>query len=155
MLAAWAEATAKVNLGLAVTGPARGWLPHARSVFLRLALHDHLEVRPAADPAGRTSWSSEGDPGLPGTTTSCCGPRPPCAPLAARPNGRLPALRFRLDKHIPVAAGLAGGSSDAAAALELAAGAWGLSLDRATLLAGGRRLGADVPFFVAAHAARS
>ena len=65
----------------------------------------------------------------------------------------MPALRFRLDKHIPAAAGLAGGSSDAAAALALAAGAWGLSPDRAALLEVAGRLGADVPFFVAAHGA--
>jgi 4-diphosphocytidyl-2-C-methyl-D-erythritol kinase len=65
----------------------------------------------------------------------------------------LPALRFRLDKHIPAAAGLAGGSSDAAAALALAAGAWGLSPDRGALLELAGRLGADVPFFAAAHGA--
>jgi 4-diphosphocytidyl-2-C-methyl-D-erythritol kinase len=70
---------------------------------------------------------------------------------AAEPS--LPALRFRLDKHIPAAAGLAGGSSDAAAALALAAGAWGLPSDRAKLLAVAGRLGADVPFFVAARGA--
>jgi 4-diphosphocytidyl-2-C-methyl-D-erythritol kinase len=58
----------------------------------------------------------------------------------------LPALRFRLDKDIPVAAGLGGGSADAAAALELAAGVWGVDLGDPRLGGIGARLGADVPF---------
>ena len=58
-----------------------------------------------------------------------------------------PPLAARLDKRIPVAAGLAGGSSDAAAAADAALEAWGVPLDEAArhdLLAG---LGSDVPFF--------
>jgi 4-diphosphocytidyl-2-C-methyl-D-erythritol kinase len=69
---------------------------------------------------------------------------------AARP---LPALRFRLQKRIPAAAGLGGGSSDAAAAIELALQAWGLRFDQAERLRIALRLGADVPFFAAAHEA--
>ncbi len=59
--------------------------------------------------------------------------------------GREPALAMRLDKRIPVAAGLGGGSADAAAALRLLARHWqlGWSLDQLAALAAG--LGADVP----------
>ena len=61
------------------------------------------------------------------------------------------ALAVRLDKQIPVAAGLAGGSSDAAAAMDGALEAWGLEdalsgADRATVAAS---IGSDVPFFLA------
>ncbi len=61
----------------------------------------------------------------------------------------LPALAARLDKRIPVAAGLGGGSSDAAAALDAALEAWGVAealaaADRASIAAS---LGSDVPFF--------
>ena len=162
LLAAWAEAPAKVNLGLAITGRREDGYHRLRSVFLRLALHDHLEVRAAADSRGADELVVEGDPGLPvhdnlvlraaASLRATAHPRGvEDRPGAAEPS--LPALRFRLDKHIPAAAGLAGGSSDAAAALALAAGAWGLPSDRATLLEVAGRLGADVPFFVAAHGA--
>lgn len=60
----------------------------------------------------------------------------------------LPGLRtgaFHLDKHLPVAAGIGGGSSDAAAALRLLAQANGLPLDHPALTAAARATGADVP----------
>jgi 4-diphosphocytidyl-2-C-methyl-D-erythritol kinase len=57
------------------------------------------------------------------------------------------SLIFRLSKHVPLAAGLGGGSADAAAALDLAAGAWGLDLTDDERRALAARLGSDVPFF--------
>jgi 4-diphosphocytidyl-2-C-methyl-D-erythritol kinase len=61
---------------------------------------------------------------------------------------RVEALRlgsFTLEKSLPVAAGLGGGSSDAAAALRLLAQANGLPLDDERLYAAARATGADVP----------
>ncbi len=61
---------------------------------------------------------------------------------------RIPGLRlgrFLLDKQLPVAAGLGGGSSDAAAALRLIARHNDLPLDDARLHAAARATGADVP----------
>lgn len=55
---------------------------------------------------------------------------------------------MRLDKRIPVAAGLAGGSSDAAAALRGLNRLWGLGLSMRELEALGAELGSDVPFCV-------
>ncbi len=55
---------------------------------------------------------------------------------------------LRLVKRIPVAAGLGGGSSDAAAALAAANLAWGLGWPQAKLAALGAELGSDVPFFL-------
>ena len=52
---------------------------------------------------------------------------------------------FRLDKRLPVAAGLGGGSSDAAAALRLLAQANGIARDDARLYEAARSTGADVP----------
>ena len=86
-------------------------------------------------------------------TTSCSGrsPRLVRRSVAAIRAGLAPApaLAARLEKRIPVAAGLAGGSSDAAAALDGALEAWGAELDEATHHAVAARLGSDVPFFLA------
>jgi 4-diphosphocytidyl-2-C-methyl-D-erythritol kinase len=61
-----------------------------------------------------------------------------------------PALAIRLEKRIPVAAGLGGGSSDAAAALDGALEAWGAEPSRQERWDLAARLGSDVPFFLAA-----
>jgi 4-diphosphocytidyl-2-C-methyl-D-erythritol kinase len=53
-----------------------------------------------------------------------------------------------IEKNIPVAAGLGGGSSDAAAVLQGLDEMLGLDLPQPELMALGRRLGADVPFFL-------
>jgi len=57
-------------------------------------------------------------------------------------------VRIHLDKHIPVAAGLAGGSSDAAAVLRGLNRLWSLGLSAPELEAMGAELGSDVPFCV-------
>lgn len=56
-------------------------------------------------------------------------------------------LHFLLEKHIPLQAGLGGGSTDAAAALVGAADVWGIR-DKDLLHKVARELGADVPFFL-------
>jgi 4-diphosphocytidyl-2-C-methyl-D-erythritol kinase len=61
--------------------------------------------------------------------------------------------RLRLIKRIPMAAGLAGGSSDAAAALVAANQGWRLNLSRDELIPIAAELGSDVPFFLGAGAA--
>jgi 4-diphosphocytidyl-2-C-methyl-D-erythritol kinase len=68
--------------------------------------------------------------------------------------GAVPGLklgRFGLTKHLPVAAGLGGGSSDAAAALRLLARANGLRLDDPWLFKAARKVGADVPVCIDPH----
>lgn len=57
-------------------------------------------------------------------------------------------VHIHLDKKIPVAAGLAGGSSDAAATLRGLNRLWGLGIPQVELLALGAELGSDVPFCV-------
>jgi 4-diphosphocytidyl-2-C-methyl-D-erythritol kinase len=65
--------------------------------------------------------------------------RPPTPPLAAR-----------LEKHVPVAAGLGGGSSDGAAALDGALEAWGAAdeVDAHGRARAAAAVGSDVPFFL-------
>lgn len=60
--------------------------------------------------------------------------------------------RFQLDKHIPVAGGVGGGSADAAAALRLLARLNDLSFDDARLMAAALQTGADVPVCLVSRA---
>ncbi|QTC91655.1 4-(cytidine 5'-diphospho)-2-C-methyl-D-erythritol kinase [Brevundimonas goettingensis] len=64
-----------------------------------------------------------------------------------------PALKVSLDKQLPIAAGLGGGSSDAGAALKLARALLGLDLDDAALEAVAGVVGADGPMCLRARSA--
>jgi len=55
---------------------------------------------------------------------------------------------INIEKTIPVAAGLAGGSTDAALTLKLLNKAWNLKLSKSELLDAGKKLGSDVPFCI-------
>ena len=124
-----APAPAKINLAL-VVGPARADGKHELlTVYQRVDLCDRISV----EPAPRTSVD-----GFDGDTIVR-------AALEALPPF---AWRVRIEKHIPVAAGLGGGSSDAATALRLANAQLPepLTAERLHVLAA--RLGADVPFFL-------
>jgi 4-diphosphocytidyl-2-C-methyl-D-erythritol kinase len=105
-----------------------------------ISLADELRLQPAAAGAVQDELVC---PGLAG---------PPQENLAARAlvafraatGWDAPPLKLSVEKRIPVAAGLGGGSADAAAALRLARRASGLG-DEALLLALAAELGADVP----------
>ena len=68
--------------------------------------------------------------------------------LLAQRSGTALGLRLHLIKRIPVAAGLAGGSSDAAAALIVANRLWKSGLSTAELADLAAEIGSDVPFFL-------
>jgi 4-diphosphocytidyl-2-C-methyl-D-erythritol kinase len=136
-----ALAPAKVNLGLFL-GPLResDGRHELVSVMQSISLADELTLEPGA-------LDAVGDelicPGVRGGAAENLAGR---ALRAFRDSTGWPAppLRLRIVKRIPVAAGLAGGSADAAAALRLAMRASGLGDEELLLeLAGG--LGADVP----------
>jgi 4-diphosphocytidyl-2-C-methyl-D-erythritol kinase len=76
------------------------------------------------------------------------------ARLLAAHAGVRPHAALRLEKHLPVASGIGGGSSDAAAALRVLDRLWHCRASRTDLEALAARLGADVPCCVAALPAR-
>jgi len=128
------RAFAKVNLAL-VVGPPRGDGKHeVLTVLQRVDLHDEVAIALGDGIAVR---------GFPDDTLV----RAALGALAAAA-GVAPAWSVRIEKRIPVAAGLGGGSSDAAAALSLANALLPrpLPLEDLHLVAAG--LGADVPFFL-------
>jgi 4-diphosphocytidyl-2-C-methyl-D-erythritol kinase len=145
-------APAKLNLTLAVVGRRDDGYHTLHSVMAPLALADRLSLAPDPSPEARDSLRVEGFDAGPAADNlvlrALDATRRALRPhLAVAP----PALAVRLDKRIPVAAGLAGGSSDAAAAIEGALEAWSaidvLSAAERTALAAS--IGSDVPFFLA------
>src|ERR1700678_4632211 len=134
------EGRAKVNLTLRVVG---------RRVD---GYHELESVVAFADCADRLSLTPRSGLGLTmsGPLAQACGETSDNLVLkAARLLGeRVPGLktgRFTLDKVLPVAAGIGGGSADAAAALRLLAQANGPALDDARLIEVAKSTGADVP----------
>lgn len=148
-------APAKVNLTLAVVGRRPDGFHALHSVFIPVDLADRLSLAPGPPHAGDSLHVTGFDPGPPAEnlvlraiTVAREAARGPW--LAAGGLGDPPPLAARLEKRIPVAGGLGGGSSDAAAALDGALEAWGVALDPDARLALAARLGSDVPFFLAA-----
>jgi len=145
------HAPAKLNLTLAVTGRRDDGYHALHSVFVPLALGDRLSLAPIA--GHRDSLHVTGlDAGPPEDNLvfrALAAVRAAVGGGWAGGPGPAPALAVRLDKRIPVAAGLAGGSSDAAATVDGALEAWGAELDDDARHALAARLGSDVPFFLA------
>jgi 4-diphosphocytidyl-2-C-methyl-D-erythritol kinase len=137
-------APAKINLGLRVVGTRPDGFHLLESVFLPLDLGDDVEV--ALLPGGEDTLALEGDAADVPADVSNLALR--AAALFRRAACLSGGVRVRLRKRIPAAAGLGGGSSDAAAVLRglarLAPGA--LAAEELAELA--LRLGADVPFFL-------
>ena len=75
------------------------------------------------------------------------------ARLLADQAGMARGAAFYLEKYLPIAAGIGGGSSDAAAALRVLTRLWQLSISEEALRCLGARLGADVPACLYGHAA--
>ncbi|MBF4619288.1 4-(cytidine 5'-diphospho)-2-C-methyl-D-erythritol kinase [Clavibacter sp. VKM Ac-2873] len=71
------------------------------------------------------------------------------ARLLARSTGYRGGVHLRIEKHVPIAGGMGGGSADAAATLLACDTLWGTERTRDQLLALGAELGADVPFALA------
>ena len=141
------RAPAKVNLALAVLGRRPDGYHELRSVVGRLALADDLSIAVAGGAAGgRDSLRRRPEDASPAADDLVLRAAATLRAWADRP---LRPLGFTLRKRIPVAAGLGGGSSDAAAALRLAAAAWGMAIDEPRLARLGAALGSDVPFFLA------
>jgi len=127
-----ASATAKINLAL-VVGPKRDDGYHeVATVMQRIDLADRVEVEAAREI--RVD-------GFAGDTLVRR-----ALELLAQETGK--HWHARIEKHIPVAAGLGGGSSDAATALTLANSTLAEQLPRNRLAELASHLGADVPFFL-------
>ena len=137
------DACAKVNLTLRVNGRRADGYHDLESVVAFADCADRLTLTPGADLNLKMT----------GPLAEACGDTSDNLVLkAARLLGeRVPDMKagsFSLDKVLPVAAGIGGGSADAAAALRLLAQLNGLALDDPHIIEVARLTGADVPVCV-------
>lgn len=135
-------APAKVNLTLHVLGRRPDGYHDLATWMIPISLADRLEVRVVG--GSRTTVRTPGHPELDGDGNLCAKAAAAFEAELGIPGG----VEVLLDKHVPVAGGLGGGSSDAAAVLRCLALAHGVSFDDPRLVAAALRVGSDVPFFV-------
>ncbi|HAL46312.1 MAG: 4-(cytidine 5'-diphospho)-2-C-methyl-D-erythritol kinase [SAR202 cluster bacterium] len=133
------EAHAKINLTLEVQGRRPDGFHEIASIVQTISLHDVVTIH-----------SSES------LTLSCdiegLAPEENLAFKAAsmlrQRSGTTTGARIEIEKHIPVAAGLGGGSSDAAATLTVLNQLWELDIDAPELEAIAAELGSDIPYLL-------
>jgi 4-diphosphocytidyl-2-C-methyl-D-erythritol kinase len=141
------RAPAKVNLFLEVLGKRPDGYHEIATLMIAVSLFDTLRFAP--DPGGNVVLRCN----QPSLSTGpdnliCC-----AAQLLHERTGCTQGATIFLEKRIPLAAGLAGGSSDAAATLTGLNRLWRLGLASHELAALGAELGSDIPFFFALPAA--
>ncbi|MDO4502797.1 MAG: 4-(cytidine 5'-diphospho)-2-C-methyl-D-erythritol kinase [Coriobacteriia bacterium] len=167
-----AVAPAKVNLYLGVGESRADGYHDVTTVLQALMLHDVLYVRvkdldPVVVEYERSLAEEKGQeyrtdvpqvrvicvgsegveaPQLPSEQNLAC--KAVMALAEATGKGQNQAIDIRIEKHIPMEAGLGGGSSDAAAAMLAVADAWGIDAGDPVLTQVAAGLGADVAFFL-------
>jgi len=135
-------ASAKVNLSLDVLGKRSDGFHEIATVMHAVDLHDRVTLK-----AAPTITLRADDPGLPTDERNLV---VRAVRLLGEAAGVEAGVQIELRKRIPVAAGLGGGSSDAAATLWGLNRLWGLGWPRARLMGLAVGLGMDVPFFLGA-----
>jgi 4-diphosphocytidyl-2-C-methyl-D-erythritol kinase len=141
-----ASAPAKINIVLGV-GPVRSDGYHElATVFHAVDLRDTVTIEPAPAGSGITISVEGADAALVPLDDSNLAAR--AAALFAQRTGHSADLRIHINKNIPVAGGMAGGSADAAATLVACDALWGARMSRTQLQELGAELGSDIPFAV-------
>jgi 4-diphosphocytidyl-2C-methyl-D-erythritol kinase len=145
-------APAKLNLTLAVVGRRPDGYHALHTVMAPLDLTDRVTLAVDPSPGAADSLHVEGFDAGPTADNHVLRALDATRRAVRSSLGEAPpAVAVRLDKRIPVAAGLAGGSSDAAATIDGALEAWaaGDALSLAARSAVAASIGSDVPFFLA------
>jgi 4-diphosphocytidyl-2-C-methyl-D-erythritol kinase len=137
------RAPAKINLHLGVGEVRSDGFHEVATIYHAIALFDEITARPADSLALTMDGEGAGTLALDESNLVI---RAVHALAAA--TGRVPHARLHLHKQIPLAAGLAGGSADAAATLVACDALWGTGLRREDLATVAAGLGSDVPFLV-------
>lgn len=148
---------AKINLGLDVVGKLENGYHLLRSVMQQIDLYDTIELSSRSEPAEyKSTHDAPAEDGLQITLTSDSDAVPldqgnlafKAAKLLMEHDGIREDVHIHIIKRIPVAAGLAGGSTDAAAVFMGMNELFGLGHSKEELRELGVKLGADVPFCI-------
>lgn len=135
------EANAKINLTLDILGKRPDGFHEVAMVMQTIGLHDTLVME-------KTERDIELSINVPWLKADEKNLAWRAAELIRQEYGLEGGVRIELTKRIPVAAGLAGGSADAAAVLKGMNDLYGLQLDVEKLCELGARLGSDIPFCI-------
>jgi 4-diphosphocytidyl-2-C-methyl-D-erythritol kinase len=146
------KAPAKINLTLEVLGKREDGFHDITSVMQTIDLCDSLIINESPeiildiDTASLPEWDGIRNPDVSFNIENNLVFR--AAELLRQKTGYRGGAKIELKKQIPSAAGLGGGSSDAAATLKGLNRLWSLGLKAGELLAIGEELGSDIPFFI-------
>lgn len=138
------RAHAKINLDLRVVGTRADGFHELRTVFQAIALHDRITLEPRPGPFAIVCAA----PGVPLDGSNLISRAAAALWRSLGREGAPEGVEVRLEKCIPLQAGLGGGSADAAAALVALARLWGAPSGTMQLHDVAATLGADVPFFL-------
>lgn len=134
------DAPAKLNLGLEIVGRRADGYHDLVTIFQAISIQDRLRLSPDPEPGLRLTCD---DPSLADDNLA----RAALVALRRR-TGTTAGATLRIEKGIPVAAGLGGASSDAAAALLAGRRLWGSPLPDDALADLAAEIGSDAPFFL-------
>ena len=136
------KALGKINLGLDVLGRRENGYHDVRMVMQTIYLYDQIRIEKAKEPGIQIYTNLFYLP----VNENNLAYR--AADLLMKEFGIKEGVKITLDKHIPVAAGMAGGSSNAAAVLYVINRMFSLGLTQKELMVRGVSLGADVPYCI-------
>lgn len=139
------RANAKINLYLDVVGRRENGYHNIVSIMQTVSVCDLVSVEFRPGLHTRIALTASGNSGMP---TDCRNLAWRAAELYLSQTGQSGEVLISIEKHIPMAAGLAGGSSDAAAVLRAMNRLCGNRLSTKELCELGARLGADIPFCI-------
>jgi 4-diphosphocytidyl-2-C-methyl-D-erythritol kinase len=135
------RAYAKINLGLRIIRRREDGYHEIETVFHPINLFDTIEL----DAEGNEILIESSDPQLSTGRSNLCWK---AADALRREGSAARGVKIRIDKRIPVGAGLGGGSSDAALVLRELPNLWSLRISNERLHEIAASLGSDVPYFL-------
>lgn len=136
------RAPGKVNVALSVGPKADDGYHELATVFQAVSLYEEVYAHAARE----FSVEFTGPIDTSGLTSDDTLVHRAAQLVAAELGGEFPGIRIVVEKHVPIAGGMGGGSADAAATLLACDAIWGVGLSKERLWELAAKLGADVPF---------